>query len=76
MARQGREKFATQVDSELLAELRSLARDEGRQIQALVDEALANLIEKRTLGRPCAHVLAAYGTSHRRFASLYKKLAE
>ena len=76
MASQVREKFATQVDSELLAELRSLARDEGRQIQALVDEALADLIEKRKLGRPRAHVLAAYGTSHRRFATLYEKLAE
>lgn len=76
MGSQVREKFATQVDSELLAELRALARGEGRQIQALVDEALADLIEKRKLGRPRAHVLAAYGTSHRRFASLYKKLAE
>ena len=76
MARQGREKFATQVDSERLAELRSLARDEGRQSQALVDEALVDLIEKRTLGRPRAHVLAAYGTSHRRFASLYTKPAK
>jgi hypothetical protein len=76
MASQVREKFATQVDAVLLAELRALARDEGRQIQALVDEALADLIEKRTLGRPRAHVLAAYGTSHGRFASLYKKLAE
>jgi hypothetical protein len=76
MGSQVREKFATQVDSELLAELRALARGEGRQIQALVDEALADLIEKRKLGRPRVHVLAAYGTSHRRFASLYKKLAE
>ena len=76
MASQAREKFATQVDSELLAELRALARGEGRQIQALVDEALADLIEKRKLGRPRAHVLAAHGTSHRRFASLYKKLVE
>ena len=76
MASRVREKFATQVDTELLAELRALARDEGRQIQALVGEALADLIEKRKLGRPRAHVLAAYGTSHERYASLYKKLAE
>ena len=76
MARRWREKFETQVDSGLLAELRSLARDEGRQIQALVDEALADLIEKGSLGRPRAHVVAAVGTSHGRFASLYRKLAE
>ena len=41
-----REKFATQVDSGLLTQVRRLAKQEGRQIQALVDEALADLIEK------------------------------
>jgi hypothetical protein len=76
MASHAREKFATQVDAELLTELRSLARAEGRQIQALVDEALADLIEKRKAGRPRAHVLAAYGKSHERYAKLYQKLAE
>ncbi len=29
-----REKFATQVDSEILASIRALAKDEGRQLQA------------------------------------------
>jgi hypothetical protein len=33
-----REKFATQVDRALLADLRNLAKSEGRQLQALVDE--------------------------------------
>ena len=32
-----REKFATQVKSETLATLRSLAKIEGRQLQALVE---------------------------------------
>jgi hypothetical protein len=71
-----REKFATQVDTDLLAEVRRLAANEGRQIQALVDEALADLIEKRRHGRPRAHVMAAYQASHERFAPLYRKLAE
>ena len=34
-----KEKFATQVTSDILAELRALAQAEGRQLQALVDEA-------------------------------------
>lgn len=76
MASQTREKFATQVDAEILAEIRALARKEGRQIQALVDEALADLLEKRRQERPRPHVMAAYGASHERFGSLYKKLAE
>lgn len=71
-----REKFATQVNSEILSELRKLAQSEGRQLQALVDEALADLIEKRRQGKPRAHVMAAYQASHETFGSLYKKLAE
>ena len=73
---QDREKFATQVNSEILAALRTLAKSEGRQLQALVDEALADLLEKRRLGRPRAQVMAAYQASHEKFGPLYKKLAE
>ena len=71
-----REKFATQVDSSLLAAVRDLARYEGRQIQALVEEALADLVEKRRNARARPHVLAAYRGSLERFGALYKKLAE
>ena len=76
MAGQAREKFATQVDIEILAAVRDLARSEGRQLQALVDEALADLLEKRRQGRPRAHVMQAYMASHGQFSELYKKLAE
>ncbi len=71
-----REKFATQVDTEILRSVRDLAKGEGRQIQALVDEALADLIEKRKQTRPRATVMAAYQASHETYAPLYKKLAE
>ena len=71
-----REKFATQVDADILAAVRSLARDEGRQIQALVDEALADLVEKHRKARPRPYVMSAYIRSHEKFGSLYKKLAE
>lgn len=76
MANQTREKFATQVKSEILSTVRRIARSEGRQLQALVDEALADLIEKRKQGRPRPHVMATYQASHEKFGSLYKKLAE
>ena len=71
-----REKFATQVDPEILARLRELAEHEGRQVQTLVEEALADLIEKRRQEKPRPNVMAAYHKSHRKFGSLYKKLAE
>jgi len=76
MATQMREKFATQVDSEILATIRNIAQTEGRQLQALIDEALADLIEKRRQGKPRAHVMAAYQASHAPYGELYKKLAE
>jgi hypothetical protein len=71
-----REKFATQVNSEILAAIRTIAQNEGRQLQVLVDEALADLIEKRKNTKPRAHVMAAYGASHERYAELYKNLAK
>lgn len=71
-----REKFATQVDPDILAHVRDLARSEGRQVQTLVEEALADLVEKRRQGKPRANVMAVYQGSHAKFSSLYKKLAE
>jgi hypothetical protein len=76
MAAKTREKFATQVNSKILSEVRAIAQTEGRQLQALIDEALSDLIEKRKQGRPRAHVMAAYQSSLEKFESLYKKLAE
>ena len=71
-----REKFATQVNSEILAAVRGLAKKEGRQLQALVDEALADLIEKRKNSATRSRVMGAYLSSHEKYGPLYKKLAE
>jgi hypothetical protein len=71
-----RKKFATQVDTTILSAVRTLAREEGRQLQALVDEALSDLVEKHRNARPRPHVMGAYQGSHEKFGSLYKKLAE
>ena len=71
-----REKFATQVDPRVLAKVRDLARQDGRQLQALVEEALMDLVEKHKNTRPRASVMAAYQRSHERYAPLYRKLAK
>ena len=71
-----REKFATQVNSEILTQVRTLAQREGRQLQTLVEEALADLIEKHKNAKPRPHVMAAYLASHEKYGPLYKKLAE
>src|SRR6059058_3304022 len=72
---QTREKFATQVNSKILRDVRALADQEGRQLQALVDEALADLIEKHKNAKPRSHVMGAYLASHEKYGPLYKKLA-
>ena len=71
-----RQKFATQVDPDILAAVRKIAEEEGRQLQALVDEALADLIEKRKHGKPRQHVMASYLASHEKYGELYKTLAK
>jgi hypothetical protein len=68
-------KFATQLDPELLSAVRGLAQTEGRQIQSVIEEALADLIEKRRRAQPRRHVMAQYEASVRSFGALYERLA-
>ena len=71
-----REKFATQVDSALLDSVRKLAKSEGRQIQAVVEDALRNHLDAKNGASGREHVMAAYLKSTKRFSGLYKKLAQ
>ena len=76
MTKKNRQKFATQVDGEVLESIREIARQEWRKIQALIDEALSDLVEKRRSEKPRTHVMSAYQASHERFSALYKKLGQ
>ncbi len=71
-----REKFATQVDADLLKSVRELARSEGRHIQAVVEDALREHLASRQGPGVRPHVMAAYLKSTERYPGLYKKLAE
>ena len=73
-----REKFATQVDSALLESVRNLAKSEGRQIQAIVEDALREHLAAKNSEqiRGREHVMAAYLKSTERFSGLYEKLAQ
>jgi hypothetical protein len=73
---QSREKFATQMDSALLADLRALAKVEGRQIQSLIEEAVGKMLETRQAPELTLSVADALTMSMEQFAPLYKKLAE
>ena len=69
-------KFATQADPVVLQTLKSIAASEGRQIQALVDEALRDYIERKTGNPPRRHVMEAFRRSMEQYGSLYRELAK
>ena len=71
-----REKFSSQADAKLLAEMRKIARSEGRQLQALLDEAMRDYLGKKLSGKARAHVRKAFADSLRDFDALYKDLAK
>lgn len=69
-------KFATQADPEVLETLRLMAADEGRQIQALLDEALREYIERKQGRTPRKHVLQALNASMAQYDPLYRELSK
>ena len=73
---QTKQKFATQIDTDLLAALKDKAQSEGRKIQSVVEDALRSHLEGQDSQAPRRAVMEAYQSSHERFAELYKKLAE
>lgn len=68
-------KFATQADPELLTTLRKIAREEGRQLQSLVDEALREYVERKQGKTPRKHVMQAMQASMGQFDDLYRELS-
>jgi len=52
-----REKFSTQMDTQVLADLRHIAKTEGRQLQSLIEEAVKGLVAERKAMRPDAELV-------------------
>ncbi len=71
-----RQKFATQADPDLLEQVRGIAREEGRQFQAVVEEALREYVDRKRNARPRPEVLAHFEASFERHRELYRRLAE
>lgn len=71
-----REKFASQADPELLAGMRSAAESEGRQLQAVLEDAMREYLERRSASRPRPQVIAALAESIAEFDELYERLAK
>lgn len=71
-----REKFSSQANPEVLSAMRELAELQGRQFQALLDEAMREYLDKQQTKRPRKHVLEAFATSLEEFDHLYRELAK
>ena len=71
-----RRRFSSRADAKLLAEMRKIARDEGRQLHAILDEAMRDYVEKKHSGKLRPQVRKAFTESLRDFDALYKELAK
>ena len=71
-----REKFSSQAAPDVLAALRQIAESQGRQFQAVLDEALRDYIDQQQKERPRRHVMASFASSLDEFDSLYRELAK
>ncbi len=70
------QKFSSQARAELLEEVRALAAEEGRQFQAVLDEALADWVAKKKGEAPRPEVVGHLKASIARHRKLYAELAK
>ena len=71
-----REKFSSQAAPDVLAALRQIAENQGRQFQSVLDEALRDYIDRQQQERPRRPAMAAFASSLEEFDSLYRELAK
>jgi len=71
-----RKKFATQMDERLLESLRAYSKSEGRQLQAVLEDAVKAYLEDVTKPKVRPDVWEAYQESLRQFGPLYERLAK
>jgi hypothetical protein len=64
------------VAPDVLAALRHIAESQGRQFQAVLDDALRGYIDRQQKERPRRHVMTAFSSSLEEFDSLYRDLAK
>ena len=76
MTTPAREKFSSQAAPDVLAAMRDIAQSQGRQFQAVLDDALRDYIDRQQKERPRRHVMTAFASSLEEFDSLYRDLAK
>lgn len=69
-------KFATQIDADVIEQLKILAHKDGRQIQYLIGEALKDYIIKRIQGKARPSILQNLQQHQTLFKSVYETLSD
>ena len=75
MTTTAREKFSSQAAPDVLLAMRRIAESQGRQFQAVLDDALRDYIDRQQREHPRRHVMAAFASSLDYFDHLYRELA-
>ena len=70
-----KEQFSSQVESELLAAMRKIAEDQGRQFPDVLDEATRDYVDRYTRVRHRRKVVESFADSVREYDGLYRELA-
>lgn len=72
----GREKFSSQVSPELLQGMREIARKDGRQFQAVLEDAMRDYIASKAQENVRPEVMAHYRASVERNRLLAELLSQ
>ena len=70
------DNLSDQLSANVLASIQKIAAIEGREVQALLDEALQEYIDRKTKAQASQKVLNAFAESIAEFDSLYTELAK
>ena len=76
MSQAAKKKFSSQVDPELLEELKEIAQEQGRQLQAVLHDAMRQYVEHVRGASPRDRVLAHFRASLERNRRLGELLAK
>ena len=69
-------KFSSQAEPEVLESMQELANREGRQLQAVIGEAMREYLARRKQQAPRRNVLEAFQQSLKERDELYRSLAK
>ena len=69
-------KYSSQADPDVLKAMQAVADQEGRQLQAVIGDAMREYLARRQQQAPRRNVLEAFQKSLKERDELYRKLAK